>query len=654
MEIIFQNSKFSKIFVFGLALKIICSFISTENFTILSPTSIEFSAYLTNVEQYINKQYSNDYFHIFLLNTLFFLADFTILICLMRLAPNFGQNILVLYWISPVVIIQVYLLNDLGILTISLLLLSFYFLKQNKIMQSALMVVLSIITNLAIVYLLPFIVIYFLQQKRIHEKLSTYFLTLFIFSISLGVVIYFFNEYKIINFSWNPILQGIANITYIPSADFTFMPLLTLYFLSLYLFWRLLRTSLSELISVMGAASLVFLLISGNIQLWFIVALPFLILYAVKTTLLGKRLVYFTQLLITFFLIYSSIPEINIAFISNEIINDVKITDLITNSITLILVILVMRIISEEIIYSSYHRVTRRPLVFGISGDSGSGKDTLSRALAGLFSNNSVSTIYGDAYHKWDRNAPMWKTVTHLNPLANNLSQLTKDVTSVTTGEMVYTRHYDHQEGRFTHPIKVKSNDVVFVTGLHSLFDSQLREKIDIKIFLETDSELRKHWKVNRDSNNRNQSKDNILNTDKLRDKDRNLYIIPQEKHSHITFKLMPVNTGHLNSNIKLSNIPLKLLVKVRHSIEYEALIRSLIGICGLHVDWEVLDEPNTIQVIVEGDVSPEDIKLSSLNLFNFHEILSLKPKWEANMIGVMQLFVISYVQQKLAQRIKE
>ena len=47
--------------------------------------------------------------------------------------------------------------------------------------------------------------------------------------------------------------------------------------------------------------------------------------------------------------------------------------------------------------------MTRRPFVIGISGDSGSGKDTFANSIEGLFGKHSVTKLSGDDYHLWDR-----------------------------------------------------------------------------------------------------------------------------------------------------------------------------------------------------------------------------------------------------------
>ena len=63
----------------------------------------------------------------------------------------------------------------------------------------------------------------------------------------------------------------------------------------------------------------------------------------------------------------------------------------------------------------------KRKYIIGVSGDSGVGKTTLSNLISYLFNENNVLLLSGDDLHKWERNNPNWKTLTHFNPETNNL-----------------------------------------------------------------------------------------------------------------------------------------------------------------------------------------------------------------------------------------
>lgn len=586
-----------------------------------------------------------------------FLIDIIILVFLLRLISNQHNMVLTLYWLSPAIIVQTYLIRGFELVPIAAIVLGLAFLRESKLGLSGLSTAIATTLNPTLACVLTFVAISMWQQKRIRTKLP-----LFLKTFCATLAIYFIINY-LASLFYNRVLkevdinQAVTNLNYTPDIGFSIYPLVLLYLVSVYLMWRLQRSSFGTLMTIIGLYCLAFMILTGGVEFWFLVALPFLTWYATKTTRTGQFILTVTQIFVAIYLLskHTTMPDLGgQELVSYNIDLAVNWIAIIPTAISSLSVVLIMRMVSEGVIFSNYHRVTRKSFVFGIAGDSGSGKDTLSRAIAGLFDTNSVTTIYGDAYHKWDRNAPMWKTLTHLNPLANDLAQLTKDVVAVTSGETLHRRHYDHRSGRFTFPIQVRGNDVVLVTGLHALFESQLRDRLDVKIFLATDTELRLHWKINRDTNAREHNREKVLSIESVRENDRSLYISPQEKYADLVFRLMPVNPRYLDTKTNKVNPPLKLLVRMRDSMEYESLIRCLIAICGLQIDWEILNDGRTVELLVEGDVSADDIQLSARTLFKFNEHLSFSPAWRGDMLGVMQLAILTYMQQKLFQRIKE
>ena len=65
-------------------------------------------------------------------------------------------------------------------------------------------------------------------------------------------------------------------------------------------------------------------------------------------------------------------------------------------------IILILRIWREEVNRSNYFRLSRKPFILGIAGDSGAGKDVFSDSLLELFGEHSVVKLSGDDYHLWE------------------------------------------------------------------------------------------------------------------------------------------------------------------------------------------------------------------------------------------------------------
>jgi len=171
--------------------------------------------------------------------------------------------------------------------------------------------------------------------------------------------------------------------------------------------------------------------------------------------------------------------------------------------------------------------------VISIAGDSGSGKTTLVNALELLLFDSSV-TLETDRYHKWERNSDMWNSYTQLHPEANYLEKMSEDVFRLKLGESIFSIDYDHSNGKFTEPKKIESKPFLLLCGLHTLYQENLRDISEIKIFLDTEFELKKEWKIKRDVEERKYPLDKVLRNIEIRQNDFNNYINPQKLYSDI------------------------------------------------------------------------------------------------------------------------
>ena len=183
-------------------------------------------------------------------------------------------------------------------------------------------------------------------------------------------------------------------------------------------------------------------------------------------------------------------------------------------------------------------RIGLKPITIGLAGDSGSGKSALTESIFRLFPSESCQIIEGDNYHLYERNAIEWKTVTHLNPMANNLTALESDVRNAKLRKAFKPRVYDHNTGKFLSGDKMTSGDVLIVSGLHSLYINQKGRMYDIGVFLSMNDVLRENLKVKRDSATRGASEQQVRNAIAMRKSDSERFIGPQEKDAEIVFEL--------------------------------------------------------------------------------------------------------------------
>lgn len=171
--------------------------------------------------------------------------------------------------------------------------------------------------------------------------------------------------------------------------------------------------------------------------------------------------------------------------------------------------------------------------IISIAGDSGAGKSSLLKFLSNLW-NNDVLLVEGDAYHKWERSDIHWDDFTPLNPSANNIGQCYIDLLSLKNNKIISFREYNHSTGKFDHPKDLVPKNKIIFTGLHALYDQRIRELSDVKIYLNTDEDLRLFWKYKRDIKERGYTKDAVTKSLERRIKDSKRYIRPQIHYADI------------------------------------------------------------------------------------------------------------------------
>jgi hypothetical protein len=94
-----------------------------------------------------------------------------------------------------------------------------------------------------------------------------------------------------------------------------------------------------------------------------------------------------------------------------------------------------------------------------------------------------------------------------------------------------------------------------------------------------------------------------------------------------------------------------KLLTRSRDSLNELSLIRTLVGICGLHVDKLEADEADS-RLVIEGETTAEDVAMAARMLCpRMLEFLDTEPAWQDGILGLMQLVTLSHVNQVMTER---
>ena len=158
--------------------------------------------------------------------------------------------------------------------------------------------------------------------------------------------------------------------------------------------------------------------------------------------------------------------------------------------------------------------MSKRPVVIGITGGSCSGKTSVTRAIYDVFRDHSVVVIEQDYYYK-DQSHMTFEERLKTNydhPLAFDTDLLIEHVNRLINRESIEKPVYDYvNHTRANEVVHVEPKDVIIIEGILVLEDERLRELMDIKLFVDTDSDLRIIRRIQRDIKERGRTADSVI-----------------------------------------------------------------------------------------------------------------------------------------------
>lgn len=582
-----------------------------------------------------------------------FVYDLLLLGVLYSLLRPRIQSLLLFYWLSPIAIYVLYYHGQNDIVPVLLFISGLLYLHQQKPRLSGLSFALATSAKLSMIIGVPFVAIYLLRTSRVKCFIKPLFTSFILYSIVFTGLCVLSPGFRFMVFD-NRELQKIYDVALPLGAHMNLYLVPVMYTVLLYGAWRLERFNQNLLFSFMGVSFFLFLAVNPASSGWYLWSLPFLVQFEMAHGIAGVFLgTLFSALYVVVNILFSKGAEIFSYSATAPLLQPAAnehLLSLLLTGLCAVAGIIGLRMFVYGIHRNDYFRLSRRPVSVGIAGDSGVGKDTLARALLDVFGDESVTHISGDDYHKWDRKAPMWKLLTHLDPRANDLQKFARDVVTLIRGKSVISRHYDHESGAFSRKNTVKRNNVILVSGLHTLFVPQVREILDVSVYLDMDESLRQHLKIQRDVHQRNRDLSNVLASIDARKPDSQQFIQPQRSDADIIFQLGPIDSDAIDDCIQKDRFTLR--VELKKGSYYEALLRKLIGLCGLQVDYSLQGVHGHVEMSISGDVSEHDIELCAKRLLlEIEELFSLIPRWYNGMLGIMQLIVLLQVQESLQYR---
>ena len=155
-----------------------------------------------------------------------------------------------------------------------------------------------------------------------------------------------------------------------------------------------------------------------------------------------------------------------------------------------------------------------RPLIIGMAGGSGSGKTTIAEAVVAAVGDGKVSLIPHDAYYRglghltFEERAAV--NFDHPDSLETEL--LVAHLKALRTGNSIDRPTYDFSlHTRSDETVRVDPEYVVIVEGILVLAEPELRDQLDLRIFVDTDADIRLLRRVRRDIVGRGRSVGTVL-----------------------------------------------------------------------------------------------------------------------------------------------
>ena len=153
-------------------------------------------------------------------------------------------------------------------------------------------------------------------------------------------------------------------------------------------------------------------------------------------------------------------------------------------------------------------------MIIGIAGGTGSGKTTITKRILETFGED-VSVVYHDNYYKYHPNTTYEERAAYNydHPDAFETDRMVADLRELKAGRTIQCPVYDYTiHNRSDQTVEVKPTKVVVVEGILIFENKALRDLMDIRIFVDTDADVRILRRIVRDMKKRERSLESIIN----------------------------------------------------------------------------------------------------------------------------------------------
>lgn len=156
----------------------------------------------------------------------------------------------------------------------------------------------------------------------------------------------------------------------------------------------------------------------------------------------------------------------------------------------------------------------KRPLIIGITGGTGSGKSTVTREIFKSIHEKKIAIIEQDSYYKDQSHLTYEERIktNYDHPFAFDNDLLIEHLKTLLENKAIQKPIYDFEKhNRKKDTILVEAKDIIILEGILILSEKSIRDLLDIKIFVDTDSDVRVVRRILRDINQRGRTLDSVI-----------------------------------------------------------------------------------------------------------------------------------------------
>lgn len=201
-------------------------------------------------------------------------------------------------------------------------------------------------------------------------------------------------------------------------------------------------------------------------------------------------------------------------------------------------------------------------LVIGIAGGSGSGKTTLTNQIAAQFM-EQVTIIKHDNYYKAhdDMDYEERSRLNYDHPNAFDTELMIEHLKALKRGESIECPIYDYTiHNRSKDTIKITPNKVIIVEGILIFENQELCDQMDIRIYVDTDADIRIIRRIQRDVMERARSLESVINQYITTVKPMHeQFVEPSKKHANVIVPeggynqaAMEMIQNHIKNHLKM------------------------------------------------------------------------------------------------------